>query len=211
MDTGKLTVKQSLYLGFGAMIVVMLGVTLAAIVKVQTIETALKTNSEQHALVQRHAINFRGSAHDRAIAIRDMVLAESDAERQKEASAIAELAAFYAQSAAPLKQLVERSQDAAALRQLQADIQAIETQAVQTTTAIMAQLAAGDTPGAREQLWKQAKPQYVQWLAAINQLIDFEEARIQAENRTALEQAGGFLAVMLAALVLALLLSGAVA
>ena len=207
MDTGKLTVKQSLYLGFGAMIVVMLGVTLAAIVKVQTIEMALKTNSEQHALVQRHAINFRGSAHDRAIAIRDMVLAESDAERQKEASAIAELAAFYAQSAAPLKQLVERSQDAAALRQLQADIQAIETQAVQTTTAIMAQLAAGDTPGAREQLWKQAKPQYVQWLATINRLIDYEEVRIQAQNKTALEGAQGFLAVMLGALCVALLLA----
>ena len=82
MGSQKITVRQSLYLGYGAMIVVMLGVTLAAIVKVQAIEAALKMNSEQHALVQRHAINFRGSAHDRAIAIRDMVLAESAAERQ---------------------------------------------------------------------------------------------------------------------------------
>ena len=75
MSTQQITVRQSLYLGFGAMIVVMLGVTLAAIIKVQAIESALKMISEQHAVVQRHAINFRGSAHDRAIAIRDMVLA----------------------------------------------------------------------------------------------------------------------------------------
>ena len=99
MSTQQITVRQSLYLGFGAMIVVMLGVTLAAIIKVQAIESALKMISEQHAVVQRHAINFRGSAHDRAIAIRDMVLAESSADRQKEAAAISALAAFYAQSA----------------------------------------------------------------------------------------------------------------
>ena len=67
VGTQKITVRQSLYLGFGAMIVVMLGVTIAAIVKVQAIESALKLNSEQHAVMQRHAINFRGSAHDKRL------------------------------------------------------------------------------------------------------------------------------------------------
>ena len=211
MSTQQITVRQSLYLGFGAMIVVMLGVTLAAIIKVQAIESALKMISEQHAVVQRHAINFRGSAHDRAIAIRDMVLAESSADRQKEAAAISALAAFYAQSAEPLKQLVESSADAAALRELNAGIQTIEAQAVQTTSAIMAQLEAGDTAGAKEQLWSKAKPQYVQWLAAINRLIDHEEVRIQAQNKTALDGAKGFLAVMLVALCIALVMALALA
>jgi methyl-accepting chemotaxis protein len=204
VNTQQITVKQSLYLGFGAMIVVMLGVTLAAIIKVQAIESALKMNSEQHAVIRRHAINFRGSAHDRAIAIRDMVLAESAADRQKEATAIAALAAFYAQSAAPLQQLVETSTDVATLRQLNAAIQSIEAQAVQSTNAIIAQLEAGDAVGAKEQLWTKAKPQYVQWLASINKLIDHEEVRIQAQNKTALEGAKGFLAVMLIALCMAL-------
>lgn len=31
---------------------------------------------------QRYAINFRGSVHDRAIAVRDVVLARTDAELQ---------------------------------------------------------------------------------------------------------------------------------
>ena len=207
MGTQKITVKQSLYLGFGAMIVVMLGVTIAAIVKVQAIESALEMNSQQHALVQRHAINFRGSAHDRAIAIRDMVLAETAAERQKEATAIADLSAFYAQSAAPLQQLVEQSADAATLRPLNTAIQAIEAQAMQTTAAIVQKIEAGDAEGAKRQLWTQAKPQYVQWLAAINKLIDHEEVRIQAQNTTALEGAKGFLAVMLAAMCVALVMA----
>ena len=207
MSSQKITVKQSLYLGFGAMIVVMLGVTLAAIIKVQAIEAALTMSSEQHALVQRHAINFRGSAHDRAIAIRDMVLAETAAERQKEAATIADLAAFYAKSAAPLQQLVESSADAATLRQLNAGIQAIEAQAVQTTAAIMQKLEAGDTEGAKQQLWTQAKPQYVQWLAAVNKLIDHEEVGIQTQSTIALDGAKGFLAVMLAAMCVALVLA----
>ena len=189
------------------MIVVMLGVTLAAIVKVQAIESALEMNSKQHALVQRHAINFRGSAHDRAIAIRDMVLAETAAERQKEAITIADLSAFYAQSAVPLQQLVEQSAEAATLRPLNTAIQAIEAQAMQTTAAIIQKIEAGDTDGAKQQLWAQAKPQYVQWLAAINQLIDHEEVRIQAQNTTALEGAKGFLTVMLAAMCVALVMA----
>ena len=174
MNTQQITVRQSLYLGFGAMIVVMLGVTLAAIIKVQAIESALKMNSEQHAVIQRHAINFRGSAHDRAIAVRDMVLAETSTERQKEATAIAELAAFYAQSAAPLQQLVEASADVTTLRQLNAAIQAIEMKAVQTTAAIIQKIEAGDTDGAKQQLWTQAKPQYVQWLATAEGLAYYE-------------------------------------
>jgi len=49
-------------------------------------------------------------------------------------------------------------------------------------------------------LWSQAKPQYVQWRAAINALIDDEERRIQTANAFALREAGCFMAVMLAAL-----------
>ena len=51
-----------------------------------SIET-LTAVSEGAALKQRYAINFRGSVHDRAIAIRDAVLVDDDAalNRQLEA------------------------------------------------------------------------------------------------------------------------------
>jgi methyl-accepting chemotaxis protein len=211
MGKRQMTVRQSLYLGFGALILVILGLTAAAVVKVQTIRSALEINSQTHAVIQRHAINFRGSAHDRAIAIRDMVLAETPAQRQKEADTIAALAAFYAKSAAPLSQLVASSPDARTLGELQSAIQAIEAQAVATTTAIMAKLEAGDTAAAQAQLWAEAKPQYVQWLAAINRLIDHEEVGIQAQSKIAMDQANGFLPVMLSALVAAVLLAIALA
>ncbi len=210
MPFSQMTVAARLYAGFGLILALLVAVTGIAMAKVERINSALRANSEEHVQVQRYAINFRGSAHDRSIAVRDVVLGSTPAERQKEIATIAALAAFYAESAGPLEKLIARPGAAPELARLYAGIRDIEAQAVATTQAIVAQAEAGDA-AARETLWQQAKPQYVQWLAAINRLIDFEEARIQAENRTALEQAGGFLAVMLAALVLALLLSGAVA
>ena len=204
----RMTVGKRLNLGFGLMLAILMIVTAVAIFKVQTISTALHANGEEHSSIQRFAINFRGSAHDRAIAIRDVVLSATPADRQKEAAAIDALAKFYADSAGPLEKLIGTAGDKTELTPLYAAIKDIETQSVATTKAIIAAVDKGDASAAQTLLWSQAKPQYVQWLAAVNKLIDFEEGRIQAENKVALDQANGFLTVMLVALVMALL-SGA--
>jgi methyl-accepting chemotaxis protein len=206
----RMTVAKRLYAGFGLILAVWVVVTATAMFKVHTINTALRANRDEHVLVQRYAINFRGSAHDRSIAVRDVVLGATPEGRSKEVETIAALAAFYAQSAGPLEKLIAMPGAAPQLAQLYTDIQKIEARAVATTQAIIERAQAGDAQ-ARDLLWAEAKPQYVQWLAAINRLIDFEEDRIQAENATALSQAEGFLVVMLASLVLALLLSAVVA
>ncbi len=205
MNIQNFSVRQRLYAGFGLILGIIVVLTVMAIAKVQAINTALKANSEEHAAIQRFAINFRGSAHDRAIAVRDVVLSQSVAEREKEIAAIEQLARFYADSAGPLEKLMQTSADTGELRQLYGASQDIERQAVASSRAIVDKVAAGDAQGAQAQLWSEAKPQYVAWLAAINRLIDFEEARIQAQNRVAMGQADGFLTVMLTALVVALL------
>ncbi|MDP2261552.1 MAG: methyl-accepting chemotaxis protein [Hydrogenophaga sp.] len=204
MAFDSMTVARRLSLGFGLILAILVAVAVVAITKVQTINTALQANSKEHAAIQRYAINFRGSAHDRAIAVRDVVLSASPAERAAEEAAIARLAAFYAEAAGPLEQLVQGSADAAELRGLYGSIKAIEAQAVATTQAVIRRVEAGDTAGAQEQLWREAKPQYVSWLAAINALIDFEEARLQEQNQVAMGEADDFLTIMVASLVAAL-------
>lgn len=202
----RMTVAQRLYLGFGLLLAILIAVTLTGVVKVQSIDSALTDNSREHAAIQRFAINFRGSAHDRSIAIRDVVLAGSRQEVERELGLIRELANFYANSAAPLERLVATSANANELQRLYGAIKAIEAQAVASTEAVASRVAQGDMETARSILWTQVKPQYVQWLAAINQLIDFEEANIQAKNQIAQEQAESFLAVMLLALAVALVI-----
>ena len=211
MRLSTMTISTRLHLGFTIILAILAAVTGAAMLKVRTIENALRANGQEHTQIQRFAINFRGSAHDRAIATRDYVLAASVDLRRKEASAIDELAKFYAESAQPLEKQIAQSSDAAALQQMYGAVKAIEAEAVASSKAVMAAVDQGDTATANALLWSKVKPQYVQWLASINKLIDFEEARIQASNKVAMEEAVGFRAVMLTALTMALVCGVALA
>lgn len=75
--------------------------------QVSVINAALHANSDEHTDLQRYAINFRGSAHDRAIAIRDVVLSTSEVEQQKEvASEVRSLAQRSAEAAREIKSLI---------------------------------------------------------------------------------------------------------
>jgi len=204
----RMTISKRLYLGFGLLIILMVAVTAVATRQVAIIQQALTDNSQVNIPIQRYAINFRGSAHDRSIAIRDEVLANTPADRQREAQRITELARFYAESASPLETLIQAPNADPALRALYADIQAIEARTVATTEAIQRLTAQGDLDGAKSRLWQEAKPQYEAWLAAINRLIDHQEARIQAQSKLALTEAADFLMTMLATVALALVISG---
>jgi len=211
MKIDQMSVGKRLNLGFGLVLLILVVVTTVAVVKVNAINAALHANSDVHASIQRFAINFRGSAHDRAIAVRDVTLSTSPADRQKELATIDALARFYAESAKPLEALLAKAEDKPELDKLYGAIKDIEAQAIATTQSVVKMVEAGDAPGAQSLLWSQAKPQYVQWLAAINKLIDYEEERIQSMSKIALDQADGFLTVMLSALALSLLCGAALA
>ena len=200
----RMTVGQRLFGGFGLILAILVVITLIAMAKVAQIDTALKGNNELHGPIQRYAINFRGSAHDRAIAARDMVLSGTAADRQQELATIERLAAFYADSAAPLEKLIGAPGADPALGQMYGAIKDIETRTVATTRQVVKLVEAGDSTAAQTLLWQQAKPQYVQWLASINKLIDFEEVRIREANQLAMAEAAGFVKAMLTALGVAL-------
>ncbi|MBU4610093.1 MCP four helix bundle domain-containing protein [Achromobacter sp. GG226] len=210
MSLSRWSVAARLYAGFGVILTLLVVVAGISVVKVSAIDTALRANAEVHTAVQRYAINFRGSVHDRAIAIRDVVLSASAEERRRELANIQQLAQFYDQSRKPLEALVSADNVEPELARRYAAIRDVEARALPVTAALIA-AADEDTAIAREQLWSEARPLYVQWLAAINQLIDLKEANIQAQNRFALQEAGGFVPLMLTALALALLLSAVVA
>ncbi|MGE0315346.1 MAG: methyl-accepting chemotaxis protein [Lautropia sp.] len=197
MHFDRMTVRTRLAVGFGALLAVLVVMTGLAVGRVQTIKAALLANSTEHSLIQRYAINFRGSAHDRSIAVRDVVLSTTATDRARELATIDRLARFYAESAAPLERLLKTSSDSAELDRLYGAIRDIEAKAVASTSAVIAGVAAGKVSEASQVLWGEAKPQYEQWLAAINRLIDFEEARLQARNTQALDEASAFLTVML--------------
>lgn len=105
-----LTITKKLYLGFGAIIALMMLVTIIGIQKVNFIDETLREITDVNSLKQRYAINFRGSVHDRAIAPRDVVLTQESTQIPTILDEIKRLEDFYATSAKPLAALFAKGE-----------------------------------------------------------------------------------------------------
>ncbi|MDP4077511.1 methyl-accepting chemotaxis protein [Acidovorax sp. A1169] len=201
-------ISHRLMAGFGLVILALLGMSIYSVIIARGIDSALTANATQNAAIQRVAINFRGSAHDRSIAVRDVVLAPSEEARKKEIESIARLADFYAKSAGQLDAVLKAaSQVPPEVGPMVQALKDIEARTVATTVKVVALMQGGDRAGAEALLWAEAKPQYEQWLAAANKLIDYEEARIIKNSNTANQDASQFTGVMLSITLLAVLIS----
>ena len=202
-----LRIWQRLALGFGLVIALMLILTAVGVERVGQIDRALTTINQLNSVKQRYAINFRGSVHDRAISVRDVVLFESESNVDAAGREIDRLAAFYAESAAPLDALVLNDETGdAEERAILDSIKAIENQTLPLIVEVRRLRAAGEREAAHALLLAEAKPAFETWLARINQFIDLQEARNGVEAKKATATAEGFaqLMVLLSALAIGL-------
>ncbi|MBN9358188.1 MAG: MCP four helix bundle domain-containing protein [Herbaspirillum huttiense] len=203
-----LSVAAQLALSFALVLAMMLVLTVASISKVNAIEGSLATVSEDNSVKQRYAINFRGSVHDRAIALRDLTLV-GDAEVKDVIALINKLDADYQQSARPLDTVFSTMKVNADERASLERIKAVEARTMPLAAKAVALRTAGDVDGARQLLLTQVKPAFVEWLATINHFIDLEERMSQIESAKARSTAHGFQAFILV-LLGAALVAGAV-
>lgn len=194
----QMSVRKRLVIGFGLVLVVMLAITVIGVRNVQTIDQGLTAITDQNSVKQRYAINFRGSVHDRAIAIRDVVLAPDTAALNEEIAIIERLERFYQESAGPLNQLLNNGGDVSATeRQLLSRIQAVEQRTEPLIDEVIDLRQAGQREAAERLMLTEAKPAFIEWLASINAFIDYQEAQSQAITDDIREGAAGFSAFML--------------
>ena len=196
MGLHRLSVGNRLVAGFLIVVLGMVIVTALGVSRVEQVSDRLTVINELNSVKQRYAINFRGSVHDRAISLRDVVLSATPAEVQEHAADIERLAADYAASA---EKLDEFFADDTLVGQDEKDayaaIQAIEQKAMPLVEQVIALRTAGKAAPSVAAL-NQAAPLFTDWLASINVLIDLEEAKNQAEGAAARDIADGFLVVM---------------
>ncbi|PPU46598.1 methyl-accepting chemotaxis protein [Xanthomonas arboricola] len=205
-----LRIGQRLALGFLAVIVLMVILTVVGIQRVRSIDQQLTAINEVNSVKQRYAINFRGSVHDRAIALRDVVLLDDPADRHTAEQSIDKLAADYARSAKPLDDMIAASTDAEEKAILQR-IKAIEQRTMPLIAQVRAFRDGADKPHAEQRLLQQARPAFVAWLASINAFIDLQEAKNRAAAKDAVTTARGFAMLMVVSTVIALLLGATIA
>jgi methyl-accepting chemotaxis protein len=197
VQLSNLSIGRRLGLAFGIVVVAMIVLTGIGVMRVQEINSGLSVINDQNSVKQRYAINFRGSVHDRAISVRDVVLAKTPAEATQEIDNIARLAANYADSAAKMNALfADAGATSADEKSALADIQRVETQTMPQIAQVVELHQAGKTAQALDVLTRSAKPSFVSWLAAINTMIDLEESMNQVETAHARSVGDGFLVSM---------------
>jgi len=212
MNSSGLTIGKRLALGFGCVLALLALLAGLAIHRVGQIDDILTQINDVNSVKQRYAINFRGSVHDRAIAVRDLVLAANPAAADTTIALIGKLDAKYQASAGPLDALFtnghvflpEEQQDLVRIKD-------VEQRAQPLIAQLIALRQAGRIAEATTLLDKQAAPVFVEWLASVNALIDLEESLNNTAAREARQLSGSFFAWMLALLAVAVAAGAAAA
>ncbi len=194
-------------LGFTAVVSLLILITAIGMQRVEFIDSTLEDVGENAAKVQRYAINFRGSVHNRAISLRDAVLVDNDQDLQKHLADIVSLEKAYTDSAAPMDKLFAGHAVTAQEQKLLSDIKSIEQQTLASTKSVIDLRRSGDINAAQASLLKTTSGDYSEWLKRINALIDYEEASIRGQLDAVQATASQFRGLMLVATAVALLLS----
>lgn len=189
---GRLTVAGRLVLGFGVVLSLMVLVSVVGNLRVGFMDRTLMEVREGAAVKQRHAINFRGSVHDRAIAIRDAVLVRNDTGLQTHLQDIGRLEAFYRESSVAMNRLFEELGASDEETRLLADIQDIERRTLALTEQLVTLRQSEGPEEARVFLLEQVSPAYTEWLKRVNAFIDHQEAIIEADIGRVQDAASGF-------------------
>nr|WP_155661654.1 methyl-accepting chemotaxis protein [Aliivibrio fischeri] len=192
----KLTIRARLIIGFGITLFLMLLLTILGIQKVNIIDHTLTEMTDINSVKQRYAINYRGSVHDRAIAIRDIAIARTPQEISHLEKEINRLQTFYRDSEAQMKKM---RQDGIAFTSEELSILANIEKIQKTTLPLIDQVIRDKKSGklTTDVVLDSIRPAFIQWLDDINQFIDYQETRNQILTPEARNVAGGFQQLML--------------
>ncbi|PAU37782.1 methyl-accepting chemotaxis protein [Vibrio coralliilyticus] len=201
-----LKVKTRLGIGFGILVSLMVTLTVLGIQKVNFIDMVLSEMTDINSVKQRYAINYRGSVHDRAIAIRDIAIARNPQEISALEQEIKELEDFYRESEQNMQAMIAKGvMFTAEERQILSHIDQIQAKTLPLVRQIIADKKNDQVM--TEVVLDQARPAFIEWLNTINQFIDYQENLNQTLTPEARGEAGGFQDLMLLLTAIALAIS----
>ena len=200
-----LTIASRQIIGFSAVLILMVILTAIAAVQVNKISDSLGTIIDENSVKQRYAINFRGSVHDRAIALRDVTLETTDGGLHTVLAEIDTLFAFYQESAGAMDRMFAESDSITAdERRLLAAIKDIEARTEPLVSRVIAARTGGDYETARTLLMAEARPAFTEWLGRINAFIDTQESKSHQISNEKRNRAQNFLTLMVTLCLVAL-------
>ena len=212
MKANGMTIGQRLTLGFAATLAIMLILTLIGIQRVGAIKDNLHEANEIHGIKLQHALDLRGSVHDRAIALRDVVLVNSAADAAALVADIERLAGDYTRSAQALEAMLTPANGTVQKEyELYEAVKAAQAKTLPLTRQVIDLRNAGDLEQARQLLLGQSAPAYVEWLDGINGFLEQQEKLQHFHSNAATTIASGFIWLMIGLCLVALLIGSILA
>ncbi|GAC17173.1 methyl-accepting chemotaxis protein [Paraglaciecola arctica] len=207
-----LSINKRLLVGFSVVTLLMVILTMVGIYRVNMIGSTLTTMTNVNVVKQRNAINYRGSVHDRAIAIRDLATAENPANIKIHIDDINRLSEFYASSQKNMQTMQTSGIDFSSqeilllekLNNLQTKTERLIKNIIKTKTGESSEDALVLLKNGGGQL-------FVKWLNTINGFIDLQETKNIAATNDILGYASSFKTIMLVLTLSALALAVLVA
>lgn len=193
-----LKLSTKIGLGFGVVIFLMIILVITGIVQMNFIESRLHTMNDVNAKKQRYAINFRGSVHDRAISVRDVVLLDDSGRIQNALNDIKRLEDFYNAANANMNEMLKNS----ALfdsneRAILERIKAINAKTNAGYQKIIELKKAGEDAQAKALLLDEVAGNFSLWLSAINEFIDYQENANNELTKQVMLVVENFITIML--------------
>ncbi|WP_205817630.1 methyl-accepting chemotaxis protein [Burkholderia sp. Ac-20345] len=198
--------------GFALVLLFLVALTAVGVIQVGKINRSLITISDMNGVKQRYAINFRGSVHNRAIALRDVVFEPTVDRVNAQLALISQLTEAYTESAKPLDQMFsagigisdEERKDLGRIKE-------VEARTLPLMKRVIDLKQAGNVQEATTVLLNEARPSFVDWLDSINAFIDLEEKMSQEQSLNARSVAGSFTVLMLVLCALAIVVGAVIA
>lgn len=161
-------VIKKVYCGFAILSLVMVGVTLFGFFKISIADKNLVQLSENTSIEQKRAVDLRGSVHDRAILIRDLVLSSTPKEQASIIEKINALALIY--------QKADQALDVKYAQYRHSDNEVYYLQQIKETSKIASQQTAHlitlvdnrEMHSAIQYLSSDTAQTYIEWLKKIN-------------------------------------------
>ncbi|MGS2742375.1 methyl-accepting chemotaxis protein [Halomonas sp. LS-001] len=207
----KMTIGSRLGLGFTLLLTLLIILTSAGIWQVNQIDRNLTSINDINGTQQRYAVDWRGSVHDRAIALRDIVLAQDASSVSALKAHMQQLQDDYKAASRGMQQVLSEHPSTTQTAQLLERIDAQQTTTLAATQNVIQAYDTGRIEQAREQLLNNAGPAYAEWLNRINQFINHQDAINNATTASARDTASGFQLQMFSLTLLAVLVGGIIA
>ena len=201
-----------IFLGFTAVILIMLGMTIFSVSRVARISDNLETVSEVNVIKERYAINLRVSVKDRSIRLRDLIMAQGQQDLDKVLENFEKDTAFYAEFVGNLDDLlatlpvVEEEE-----RRLLAGVKEIEARTLPLIDTVIQTRKSGKIVEAERLLMTRVSPLIDEWMKRINDLLEWEDATSKKISDNAKAMAGNFAFLMGSVCAAAFALAGLVA